>query len=192
MPLPPNVLWIAEQIPGFIYQADVTNYLRVGFWESFNIPFSEYIFNVSGFPSQVDLYGNWYTYSMCPRATIFRRQAGGVETLEDMQIFMRYNDWESDPLSLGNPGNQISSRFDLVVDNNSTNPALSRAAFGGVDSKITSSSMVRMGMAIAQCGPTHDQQPVFDWTATDFDVVHLGQPNSFDFGWIGVNNTMLA
>jgi hypothetical protein len=44
----------------------------------------------------------------------------------------------------GNPGNQISSRFDLVPKgDNPPNPNLVRAAFGGIDSKITSKALVR-------------------------------------------------
>ena len=71
-PLTDGLIWIAEQIPGYVYRADVTNYLRVGFWESFNVPFDEYVYNVSGFRALANSFGNSYTYSMCPRATIFR------------------------------------------------------------------------------------------------------------------------
>jgi hypothetical protein len=38
-PLPDNLLWIAEQIPGYIQAADKTDVLRFGYWPSYNIPF---------------------------------------------------------------------------------------------------------------------------------------------------------
>lgn len=38
-PLKDNLLWIAEQIPGYIQSADKTDVLRFGYWPSYNIPF---------------------------------------------------------------------------------------------------------------------------------------------------------
>jgi hypothetical protein len=45
--LPPNTLWIVEQIPGYTHSGDVTAFLnRDGnaFWPSYNIPYFEDIF----------------------------------------------------------------------------------------------------------------------------------------------------
>jgi hypothetical protein len=38
-----------------------------------------------------------HSYQMAPRATIFRRDAGQVETMADMRRIMRSNDYPSDP-----------------------------------------------------------------------------------------------
>lgn len=64
---------------------------------------------------------------------------------------LRYNNWTKDPLADGNPGNQISSRFDLVPPSPPPpNPYLARAAFGGTDSKVTSSQLIAQGRVFAQ------------------------------------------
>lgn len=43
--------------------------------------------------------------------------------------------------------------------------------------------------ALAQSGPSHDIQPVFDWRTTalnSFNLSHVGMPDVWDFGWITV------
>ena len=52
-------------------------------------------------------------YDYYPRANIFRRDQSKVQQLGDIQKILRYNNWQHDAYSLGDPGNQISSRFDL-------------------------------------------------------------------------------
>ena len=54
-----------------------------------------------------------------------------MNSLDGLKWIMRYNDWQNDPLSLGNAGNAISSRFDLVSGSG-------KSAFGGIDTKVTS------------------------------------------------------
>lgn len=79
---------------------------------------------------------------MHPRAYIFRRDAVKVNDLAAARNLLRYNNWQHDPASYGkclsvfprqdlsllfsgNPGNQISSRFDLVPKGeNPPNPNL--------------------------------------------------------------------
>jgi hypothetical protein len=54
--LPPNTFWIAEQIPGYIHSGDMTDHLnKFGYWPSYNIPYFEDIFEVSGFPMLVQV-----------------------------------------------------------------------------------------------------------------------------------------
>lgn len=53
--------------------------------------------------------------------------------MEAFRSLIRYNDWENDPLSLGNPSNAIASRYDLRKT--------SASAFGAIDAKITSKSL---------------------------------------------------
>jgi len=154
-----------------------------GYWPSYNIPYFPYIFNISGFPEYVQKYGSWFSYSGSPRAKIFGRDQGKVNTIDSFKWIMRYNDWQNDPFSDGNAGNGISSRFDLVQGTNHTNPFLNQAAFGGVDSKVTSFNEFQDGMKVhAQSGPTYNQQVAFDWGKWS-GIPHYGQPELFRFGF---------
>jgi len=183
-PLKPGTLWIAEQIPGYIESADMTSFLeKNGYWPSYNIPYFPYIFNISGFPEYVQKYGAWFSYDGSPRAKIFKREQGTVNSIDSFKWMMRFNDWQTDPDSCGNAGNGISSRFDLVTLSNYTNPFLNKAAFGGIDSKVSSFYEYQNGMrAHAQSGPTYNQQVAFDWKLWP-TVYHPGQPEKFIFDW---------
>ena len=44
-----------------------------GYWGSYNIPYFPFVYNISGYPAMYEQYGNSMSYSMCPRAQIFRR-----------------------------------------------------------------------------------------------------------------------
>ncbi|KAJ6247240.1 phospholipase b-like 1 [Anaeramoeba flamelloides] len=114
--------------------------------------------------------------------------------METMKRIIRYNDWQNDPLSDGNAGNGIMSRNDLVdPDKHSDNAFLSATCFGGLDAKVSGYAGVKKGSIWAQCGPTHDQQPVFSWkNAPKFcdSIPHEGQPEVFDFDWVGWNHGM--
>jgi len=88
---------------------------------------------------------------LSPRAQIFRRDANNATTLDEYLAVLRSNNWQNDPLSDGNPANQISARRDLVPTGPPPlNPFITRAAFGGIDSKATSSLLVKMGVSLAQ------------------------------------------
>eukprot|EP01088_Endostelium_zonatum_P015714 TRINITY_DN397_c0_g1_i1.p1 TRINITY_DN397_c0_g1~~TRINITY_DN397_c0_g1_i1.p1 ORF type:complete len:560 (-),score=127.86 TRINITY_DN397_c0_g1_i1:24-1652(-) len=189
-PLQDGTLWIAEQIPGKVISTDATHYLRLGYWPSFNIPFFQETYDTCMFPSIREKYGSWMTYSLSPRGQIFRRDNGKVLTLNDTANILRYNDWQHDPLAAGSPGNQISSRFDLVPkDAHPTNPYLLRNAFGGIDSKVTSRELLKRGQVWAQSGPTRggakSNLPAFDWREwANTGGVHEGLPQRFDFPWV--------
>jgi len=192
-PLKDNLIWIAEQLPGYIQSADVTSYIRNGYTRSL---FPSRILSVGliGFhckafglaiiflssnmsiislgtqQSSRDLVhtctqqplphtyltnknttGDYLTYDLSPRAQIFRRDANNATTLDEYLAFLRSNNWQNDPLSDGNPANQISARRDLVPTGPPPpNPFITRAAFGGIDSKATSSLLVKMGVSLAQ------------------------------------------
>jgi hypothetical protein len=47
-PLLDGTLWVSEQIPSLVVGADVTYILRDGHWPSYNVPFFEQIYNMSG------------------------------------------------------------------------------------------------------------------------------------------------
>ena len=55
-----------------------------------------------------------YCYHGCARARIFAREMLARDvTLQRMQTIMRLNNWKHDPVSGGDPGNQLSARYDL-------------------------------------------------------------------------------
>jgi hypothetical protein len=61
-------------------------------------------------------------------------------------------------------------------------------ASGAIDAKATAYSNVwpdASGKSVAQCGPTHDDQPPFSWAAFPSQL-RLGQPDLFDFTWVDV------
>ena len=63
----------------------------VGYWPSYNVPYYERVFNLSGYPDKVKKAGLHYSYQLAPRAKIFRRDAGKVSGIESMKRIMRYN-----------------------------------------------------------------------------------------------------
>jgi len=173
-PFVPGTLYILEQIPGYVESMDATSFLtKDGFFPSYNIPYFPFIYNISGYPAQYALHGDAYSYSACPRANIFRRDAGKVVTYQDMQNIMRYNEYQTDPLSLGDPCNGISARCDL----NTT----SAFPFGGFDCKVSSSVLIRNMTTTALSGPTTLTQKPFSWTGPFSNVPHYGQPTEFNF-----------
>lgn len=183
-PLASNLLWILEQMPGYVHKQDMTEILALGYWPSYNMPYFRDVFVRSGFPSMVEKYGNWFTHELHPRAKIFRRDQYKINDIEGMKYQMQYNNWQQDPFSEGNPGNQISSRFDLV-NKNYTDPFLRQNAFGGIDSKVTSSKLMDRLESWAISGPTHqhpEQTPPFQWKDW-LDLPHKGHPDVFNFTW---------
>jgi hypothetical protein len=55
---------------------------------------------------------------------------------------------------------------------------------GNIDAKIVSREDVLAMRFEAVSGPTHDDQPVFEWNSvTSALAPHYGQPTRFDFSW---------
>lgn len=125
------------------------------------------------------------SYQTCPRAEIFRNFAGYVESLEDFQSLLRYNDFEYDPLSHKLPFYAIASRYDLSKKNPSP--------FGATDTKVTCNSMIDQNTIVAISGPTTSNgQPIFEWNSKiDFmeSTSHLGCPEKYNFPWVSFSNT---
>jgi hypothetical protein len=186
-----DLLWVAEQIPGYIVKEDVTSVLTTQtYWPSYNTAYFPKIFNMSGGPDMVKKYGDWFTYDHTARANIFRRDHAKVTDLNSMTKLMRYNDFQHDPLSVCKCSppysgeNAISARSDLNSANG-TYPfsALEHRNHGGIDMKLTSHSMMGSLEFISVAGPTYDNQPPFRWSEADFGKTtpHLGQPDLFMF-----------
>ena len=77
-------LYIIEQLPGFCGVEDVTNYLRRGYWPSYNIPFLMKVREIAGvldiLEERPELYDS-YDYTGSPRANIFRRDQDSVKDI---------------------------------------------------------------------------------------------------------------
>jgi hypothetical protein len=51
-----GVLWVLEQLPGLVESADLSHVLlSQGFWPSFNIPYFDKIYRMSGYPLNDDV-----------------------------------------------------------------------------------------------------------------------------------------
>merc|ERR1712146_674972 len=90
--------------------------LSLGYWPSYNVPFFEKIYNLSGYPAVVKQHGTDDSYELAPRAKIFRRDQTTVVDLDSFKAIMRYNDYKNDPYAKGDPYNAICSRGDLESD----------------------------------------------------------------------------
>jgi len=183
-PLQPNTLWIAEQIPGWVVSEDMTTTItssEQGYWPSYNVPYFPFVYNISGYNK---FKSNAFSYTACPRANIFRRDQGNVVDMPSFQHMMRYNQYQTDPLSMHDACNGISSRCDLntpfVGKGGGVHPY---APFGALDCKVTDDSMVPTRQSLAVSGPTWDSQPPFAWTGQWPTTPHYGHANVFAFNF---------
>jgi hypothetical protein len=169
-----------EQIPGRIQVGDMSRTLNEqGYWASYNIPFFDVIYEMSGFRDEYVRSGrdaSW-SHDNTSRALIFAREAPKVRSLADLKRLMRSNDWRSDPYCQGHPSRGIAARYDLEPE------ADLRAYEGAIDAKVTSLHMAARLECEAVNGPTTQGNPAFDWRAVPktCPLLHLGQPNRFDF-----------
>ena len=188
-----GVLYVLEQIPGYIKSDDMTDHLfKNKYWASYNVPFFPEVFAMSGNTPLVQKYGDWFTYENSPRAKIFRRDQGKVADMQGMWRLMRSNDFQNDPLSVcnctpsHNGENAIAARSDL-------NPAggkypwgaLGHRNHGATDTKITSSELAASLRFLAESGPPHYSPscPPFSWAGADFAATtpHQGLPDTWTF-----------
>ncbi|XP_062501314.1 putative phospholipase B-like 2 [Corticium candelabrum] len=191
-----DTLWVLEQIPGYVEYHDMSHVLNEkGYWASYNAAAFPDVANMSGIPQLVAKYGDWFTHDKTPRALIFARNQTDITDMTSMYKLMRYNNFKDDPLSRCdcNPPysseNAISARSDLNPKNGTYQfGALGLRNHGGTDSKITSFSMSKTLSCLAVSGPTHDQQPVFQWSTSPFsNVTHLGMPDRWDFDAVTIH-----
>ncbi|CAG2162352.1 unnamed protein product [Oppiella nova] len=189
-----NLLWIVEQLPDFIHSADVTPVLRSqGYWASYNVPYFQDIYQISGNEDLFRKSGPYYSYNLTARALIFKREESKVTDLKTLYSLMRYNDFKKDPLSECKVYNKecippysadltIAARNDLNEVNGSYPiDSWKREAEGATDAKMTNSSMVKDLEMLAVSGPTDAQQPPFQWSTSGFKDNHYGHPDLFNF-----------
>ena len=178
-PLAKNTLWVVEEIPGLVESQDLTHVLREGYFPSYNIPYFDKIFNISGYPAIVEKVGYKMSYELAPRAKIFRREQGRLRTLQDVKNLLRYNDYKHEPYSEGNPTYTICARGDLRDKRPS--PA------GCYDTKVSTVGMARLNQADIIGGPTLSSglKP-FSWTGPWAKYSHQGLPETYNFDFIRV------
>ncbi|GIY08069.1 putative phospholipase B-like 2 [Caerostris extrusa] len=190
-PLRDGLLWILEQLPGYLHSEDATDILRKQtYWPSYNIAYFKDIFNMSGAQANVQKFGNFFTYDKAPRALIFKREQGKIQDIPSMMKLMRYNDFKNDPLSQCNctppysADCAISSRNDLNPANGTYPfPSLGHSDVGATDMKLTTSQLFKKLQFVAVSGPTYDSLPPFQWSKTDFGnkIKHEGHPDLWKF-----------
>ncbi|XP_006084330.1 phospholipase B-like 1 isoform X1 [Myotis lucifugus] len=171
-----GTLYVVEQIPSYVEYSEQTDVLRKGYWPSYNVPFHEKIYNWSGYPLLVQKLGLDYSYDLAPRAKIFRRDQGTVTDMASMKYIMRYNNYEKDPYSKGDPCNTICCREDL-------NP-FDPSPGGCYDTKVADMYLALEYTAHAISGPTvQGGLPVFHWKRFN-KTLHEGMPEAYNFDFI--------
>lgn len=178
-----GALFIIEQIPGLVEFSDQTSVLRRGYWPSYNIPFHERIYARSGYPAMRERFGMEYSYDLCPRAKIFRRDQGSVRDLASLRRIMRYNEYQADPYSEGDACKTICCRGDLKKD---------RPVPGGCyDTKVTDFKLAQKFISEAVNGPTvQGGLPAFSWREFS-ETRHAGLPESYNFTFLTMQPVLL-
>ena len=214
-PLRDDLLWVAEQIPGWVMSADVTDVLRRdGYWASYNINYFRDLYVISGYEAVEREQGTFWSYTKYARPEIFRRNQTAITAMPDMQRMMRYNDYARDPFSLipnctgadsackslHSSMLTIASRGDLmpVYPTAAQNAEVygplyswvAQGCFGAIDSKISSYKTHQRLSGLAVNGPTNDQQPTFTWGENP-NCPSSGRPAgsaaTYDFPWVSFN-----
>ncbi|KAJ4439132.1 hypothetical protein ANN_15089 [Periplaneta americana] len=187
-----HLLWVLEQLPGYIRYEDNTHILNEqSYWPSYSIPYFSDIFKLGANAKLVEQYGSWFTYENNPRALIFRRDHRGVVNAARMMSFMRSNNYTQDSLSRCNctPGHNaalaVAPRGDLnPVDGRYPLASLGFRLHGATDMKLTTTNLVSSFQFIAYAGPAYNKNiPPFTWTSVPSEhAKHLGQPDVWQFG----------
>ena len=174
-----GAMYIVEQIPGFFEINEVTEYLKYGYWPSYNTPFSPEIRRLSKINEMVlktPELKHTLDYDTCARANIFRRDQGKVNCEENFKKLIRQNDYKNDSLSLGKPSYAIASRVDL-----------DKQCMGAYDSKTSSvkHAIGKYKKVNIIIGPTNEQVATFKWEESVVckNDPRFGLPEKYDFNW---------
>ncbi|XP_068606358.1 phospholipase B-like 1 [Brachionichthys hirsutus] len=171
-----GALTVVEQIPGLVEYSDQTPALRRGYWPSYNIPFHQKIYNLSGYKEIWEELGDDFSYDLCPRAKIFRRDQAGVKDLDSLKHIMRFNEYKNDQYSEGDPCKTICCRADLRAEYPTPT--------GCYDTKVTDFLMAGDFLAEAVNGPTtQNGLPPFVWDQFSNNS-HRGLPQYYNFSFV--------
>jgi len=70
-----GTVWVLEQIPTYVWRGDVSSIVSdQGYWPSYNIPYNEKVYNMSGYPARAASNPEM-GYNTTGRAKIFARNA---------------------------------------------------------------------------------------------------------------------
>ena len=184
----PNSLMIIEQLPGVIEINEVTDYLKFGYWPSYNLPFGKIISEYSNITNTVNsqpkrdmkLYSE---YDSCSRAKIMRRDQNKVKDIDSMKAFMHYNDYLNDPFSNSQPTESIAARGDLRAK---------PICFGAFDSKLGSVKELKENKTkniYIYSGATKQVTPLLNFNSPGCaDISHIGIPDEPNNDWVTFNN----
>ena len=181
-----KALMIIEQMPKYTEAVDVTEYLRKGYWPSYNIPFVNKTYRDMGYVVNNNSEGKQehINYTLNARALIFNRSQGNVNSKEEFKKFIRYNDYKNDSLSQNDPSKTIASREDLRNDNFTQ-------CYGAIDAKFISVKdlLEKKNLIYIISGPTNDQQETFSWSNTfcrcnRTNMSHTGHNDVWNFSWV--------
>ncbi|XP_041634444.1 phospholipase B-like 1 [Cheilinus undulatus] len=171
-----GALTVVEQIPGLVEYSDQTQALRRGYWPSYNVPFHKKIYTLSGYVQMWQEFGEDFSYDLCPRAKIFRRDQANVKDLDSLKFIMRFNDYKKDPYSKGDPCKTVCCRGDLRTEKPSPS--------GCYDTKVTDFLMAEKFTAEALNGPTtQGGLPPFSW-GNFSSISHQGLPTYYNFTFV--------
>jgi hypothetical protein len=183
-----NSFMIIEQMPGMIGINEVTDYLKFGYWPSYNVVFdknvSKYANITNTINSQPERKMEMYNeYDYCSRAKIMRRDQNKVTDIESMKNFMQYNDYKNDPFSGLEPTESIAARGDLR-----TKPI----CFGAFDTKLGSVKELKENSiknVYLYSGATRQVSPYLNFDSEGCkNVVHEGIPTEPNNPWVNFNN----
>ena len=183
-----DAFYIVETLPGFAKINNVTNFLKFGYWSSYNVPFDKEIYEKAEIQKIIDLNPSLATsldYDNCARTKIFRREQSSAINLDNFMKLMRFNKYKTDPYSEGNPSNTISARSDL-----------DGRCSGAYDSKVGALSEFTNGKLKIHIigGPTWNEEEEiepFSWSKANENCknhAHFLLPETYIYDWIEYNS----
>ncbi len=187
-----DAFYIVEQIPGFTKINNVTQFMKFGYWSSFNVPYDKEIFAKSEIQKVIDERpeaASSLDYDKCARTKIFRREQSSADSLEGFMKLMRFNNYTIDPYSEGDPSLTIASRADLRVNGSSCHGAYD-AKIGAL-SEFANNGTIKVHII---SGPTwNDEEGIkpFNWTEAPEGCnnhSHELLPEVMQFDWTEYNN----
>lgn len=195
-----GLLSVAEQMPGLIVSNDESERLSFGLFPSYNQAYFEETQLYSGSHANDVYWRETYNitsqnYQGYNRAFLFREYGHLAQTLDGGKKLLRWNKFQSDPVTVNNPDSYTASVpavLGALASRGDLNPG---TAPGVIDSVATNAVLVSMalidnGGVVAVGGPTHDDQEVFKWStapAVIQEVAHKGTPDAWDFDWATFN-----
>eukprot|EP00792_Barthelona_sp_PAP020_P000780 TRINITY_DN1130_c0_g1_i1.p1 TRINITY_DN1130_c0_g1~~TRINITY_DN1130_c0_g1_i1.p1 ORF type:complete len:533 (+),score=110.57 TRINITY_DN1130_c0_g1_i1:33-1601(+) len=165
-----------EQLPGEYSEVwDRTKELNdFGFIPSFNVPYTKNVYEISGTKGKLIEHPDkaiWLSYYKSSRYQISAELLPKVETIYEFQDFLRHNSYKTEKFTEGDPGADISSRYDL----RSTNAV----AFGSHDAKCVDNSLIQAASFLSWEGPAYTEQcPPYEY---DVPCNNKGLPKKWNF-----------